>query len=89
MSRRAYAKLTPREEQRIVALRAEGLTFDVIAVRVGCSKGTVWNTLNAHAQAAAQVASGCRIAVEDNTGECTDAIGKVRALIKKTAGRLP
>lgn len=69
MSRRPFAKLSPREEQRIVDLRAEGLTFDVIASRVGCSKGTVWNTLNASAPAIAS----------DQAQSCTAAIGKVRA----------
>lgn len=68
MTRRAYAKLTPREEQRIIALRAEGLTFDVIAVRVGCSKGTVWNTLHAH----------------ESATKCGGAIAAVGVLLKKT-----
>lgn len=91
MTRRAYAKLTPREEQRIVAMRAEGLTFDVIAARVGCSKGTVWNALHAHELASSH--SSGSVEVVDRTKEraqgCTDAIGTVRTLLKKTARRLP
>ncbi|HSX23390.1 MAG TPA: helix-turn-helix domain-containing protein [Gaiellaceae bacterium] len=85
MTRRAYAKLTPREEQRIVALRAEGLTFDVIAARLGCSKGTVWNALNAQAQRS-QTSTA---ATDRDQGCCTDAIAKVRALIKKANGGSP
>lgn len=94
MTRRAYAKLTPREEQRIVAMRAEGLTFDVIAARVGCSKGAVWNALHAHELASSQSSgSSGSVEVVDRTKEraqgCTDAIGTVRTLLKKTARRLP
>lgn len=57
MTRRSYAKLSPREEQRIVALRGEGLTFEVIAARMGCSKGTVWNIVHAYEQASAHSGS--------------------------------
>lgn len=85
MSRRVHAKLSPREEQRIVDLRAEGLTFDVIASRIGCSKGTVWNTLNARALTAAP-----RPARAEMKGlSCTDAIAKVRLLLRKTTGGQP
>jgi DNA-binding CsgD family transcriptional regulator len=48
VTRRAYAKLTLREEQRIVALRAEGLTLAAIADRLGCSKASVCAVLQAH-----------------------------------------
>lgn len=82
MSRRSYAKLTSKEEQRVVALRAEGLTFDVIAARIGCSKGTVWNALRAHGLAS--VPSSTSNCTESSTAEkCTDAISVVRALVKK------
>jgi hypothetical protein len=77
VSRRAYAKLSPRDEQRILDLRADGLIFDVIASRIGCSKGTVWNTLNARAEVPTD-----RIPSRD----CTTALVKVQALIKKTRG---
>lgn len=85
MTRRAYAKLTPREEQRIVALRSEGLTFDVIAARVGCSKGTVWNTLNAQSAQAQRSQPSEATAATPEQG-CADAIAKVRTLIKKANG---
>ena len=85
MTRRAYAKLTPREEQRIVSLRAEGLTFDVIAARLGCSKGTVWNALNAHVQRSQPVPEPAA----SREQSCAEAIGKVRSLIRKANGGSP
>ena len=86
MSRRSYAKLTPREAQRIVALRAEGLTFDVIVARIGCSKGAVWNVLHAHKFAANRKANA---AANERTQKCVGAIAAVQALLKKTGGGRP
>ena len=40
-------RLTPKDEDRVVILRAEGHTLAEIAQRFGCSRATVWNVLQA------------------------------------------
>ena len=42
-------RLTPKDEDRVVILRAEGHTLAEIAQRFGCSRATVWNVLQARA----------------------------------------
>ena len=42
-------RLTPKDADRAVILRAEGHTLAEIAQRFGCSRATVWNVLQARA----------------------------------------
>lgn len=71
MTRRAYAKLTDHEERRIVALRAEGLTLALIAERLGCSKASVCNVLQADKRVSGSV--------EGVVDRAADACGGVRS----------
>jgi len=71
VTRRAYAKLTPREELRIVALRAEGLTLAAIADRLGCSKASVCNVLQAYKRTSGSI--------EDVVGCAADACSGARS----------
>lgn len=49
-SREVYLSRAHQRRERIRALRAEGLTYRVIASRVGCSVGTVHNALKQEQQ---------------------------------------
>ena len=77
--------LSPKDEQRVVALHKEGFALKAIADRFGCSRGTVWNVLHACGLTVFPSKGAPESASPDSAAvacQCREAVAQAQALLK-------